>query len=602
MRTSVAVAAVATGALIAGLVGMAPALAAPLTIHGISFSASATTVDVQAPTVALTIVLNGPTPNGTKVKIWDGRQVSSHSCSGPVSAQCGFVINRTVPTDEDVMFSAYLTTAGGWDSVNHTPTTDYEHLGSITVTNTGWNGTITSFTAVRNGANYYGTPTFKLVAALSEPVVTYRVSIVNLANGRLEATCTSGSTCQPSVNVVDGSIRPYEAAVSRGGYGGDTGYRGRVADRKVAYAYSGSQEQLAAELAKWAFVGAGHPVGSLTAGQFLSLVSATNAQTASATRDTATCLRYSGYLSAGNLTRSSTGDFYLVCSTYGLAKAVAGILGVVSVATVAAIIFQSAVDPDAPYDDGLDPSDCLRPVGAPATWCTEHQDDLWQNPGQPTHGDFTGAVNAPTAYSQPDEPWDPRPLRPRYTCFDGTQQWSCDGIPGEPTGVAVHELKDGSWQPQVVGAGLKPPVNCMFLNADGSLRLKVDGTINTSVRDARMASLLNKQGLQDTYEKHHIVTRYANSGDATRSALVEEMNEILADWALSAHESFNLVVIPHQGPHPTEYHEWVRDKLIEIDDEATSKAEFLQLFDERITRAVLTDPSIVLDDYWECYR
>jgi hypothetical protein len=221
-------------------------------------------------------------------------------------------------------------------------------------------------------------------------------------------------------------------------------------------------------------------------------------------------------------------------------------------------------------------------------------------PWSADHARLDGAIPIPSAYSTPEQPWASTDLKPYFYCADGSSGFSCgDGV---WVSYVFYELdEDDEWVPQPASAGIRPPANCLFLDDAGNLKLNEDGTVNTSTRDARIDDLLSKYGLSDTYETHHIVTKYANENDPVKQAIVAATSRILAKYNLGIESGFNKVVIPHEGPHPAKYHEWVRDNIREIDEVAKLDTnEFLRLFDERITQQILLDPTIVLKDYWSC--
>ncbi len=61
--------------------------------------------------------------------------------------------------------------------------------------------------------------------------------------------------------------------------------------------------------------------------------------------------------------------------------------------------------------------------------------------------------------------------------------------------------------------------------------------------------------------------------------------------------------MPHLGPHPAEYHQWVLDNMRVIDGIANGDvATFKALFRERVLEVVEADPTIVRVGYWKCYR
>ena len=61
--------------------------------------------------------------------------------------------------------------------------------------------------------------------------------------------------------------------------------------------------------------------------------------------------------------------------------------------------------------------------------------------------------------------------------------------------------------------------------------------------------------------------------------------------------------MPHRGPHPKEYHQWVLDNMEYIDEVAQGDATtFKALFKQWVTDVVENDPTIVRVAYWKCRR
>ncbi|MDN4480386.1 AHH domain-containing protein [Demequina muriae] len=594
IRAAVAAVSAAVLMLTAGFASSAAAEASP--VQGLSFTVDTTTVDSTDPYVNLTFTFSAPTSSVADLHLSTGTRTTKHWCHGVSQNACVLTLRREIPEDQTVTFTAKLTQSGVPD----------QSLGSVTVTHAGWPGVITAFDAVRDGSTGFGDARFRLIAETSAPLSGYELSVFSISKGRLVSECSRDyqTFCGPFTGVPEGTIAVYEAVVSSGGYAGGGEYSGRVPARATTFAYSGDIESLVDDLARYALVALTQPPASMSARALAIEAASTSTSAAMQLNDTAACGRFAPYLRANPRTRSTAGDFWLTCNSEGLGVALKGLASIVSIGTIIAIIQDMAVDPDAPLDADVDPSaDCFVLLSGPATWCTENADDAWLNPGQPTAADYDGAVNSPTAYSTPDKPWDPKPLRPRFTCFDGTEAWSCDGIPGEPREIEIYVLEDGEWEPQASRAGSKPPTNCMFLDANGDLLLDDDGRIDTSVRDEKLDQLLRQDGLENTYERHHIVTRHANASNLAKVELVNRMRSVIDSYSMGIDDGLNIIVIPHEGPHPAEYHQWVLQNLQMIDDDANGSEEvFRELFRTRISDVIRTDPSIVLGAYWRCRR
>ncbi|UZN02683.1 AHH domain-containing protein [Cellulomonas sp. S1-8] len=153
-------------------------------------------------------------------------------------------------------------------------------------------------------------------------------------------------------------------------------------------------------------------------------------------------------------------------------------------------------------------------------------------------------------YSERDEPG----------CID-------EGAPSEePTAAPEPE-------PDPAGAGIKPPPSCI---EDPWVR----GKLVESMPD----------------QDHHMATKYG--------AWRQRFQEIADAYGLSiddAAKAWNLVQIPHRGPHPVGYHQWVLNNLIKADKVADGDVvEFKRLFTAWVVDVVKADPSIVRHSYWNC--
>lgn len=86
--------------------------------------------------------------------------------------------------------------------------------------------------------------------------------------------------------------------------------------------------------------------------------------------------------------------------------------------------------------------------------------------------------------------------------------------------------------------------------------------------------------------------------------------DLLEDYGLAHLDlddpTWNLIRIKHKGPHPTGYHDWIRDNLEfalkdaakESDIEAR-EARFRRNW-EFVRNEVLKGPTVVRKAYWEC--
>jgi len=240
---------------------------------------------------------------------------------------------------------------------------------------------------------------------------------------------------------------------------------------------------------------------------------------------------------------SSVSDATLVCNASGLPAAVKFIAltaGAAGTAVAIATLWQAAADPM-----GLQP------------------------PTQPTDPppDPTNPTGPPGPANPPGGPADPR-------CDDD----DCiePGRPGELGLTDVSSL-EAEPEPDPAGAGIPPRKNCL----------------DSAARDLLEDSM--------PLQYHHVATKYAEWGDA--------FQDILDDYELSlsvedSARAWNVFPIPHRGPHPVEYHQWVLENFELAAKTAGhgNSAEFASLFRKWVVDRVKADPTIVRDAYWKCRR
>jgi deoxycytidine triphosphate deaminase len=134
------------------------------------------------------------------------------------------------------------------------------------------------------------------------------------------------------------------------------------------------------------------------------------------------------------------------------------------------------------------------------------------------------------------------------------------------------------------GARIPPPPNCLS--------------------DAARQQMLDESDM----ESHHIITKYANEAPPDASPLrlqqqvaIQELWMYADAYHLNIEAPWNKIAIPHQGPHPPEYHIWVRDQVEAIDDVADGDAAiFLQMWEILLRDVIDADPTIVRYEFWRC--
>ena len=109
--------------------------------------------------------------------------------------------------------------------------------------------------------------------------------------------------------------------------------------------------------------------------------------------------------------------------------------------------------------------------------------------------------------------------------------------------------------------------------------------------DELVSELLNNLPI----EWHHILT---NKSKQYTSAF----NEIVEKYGLDLDGEWNKVQIPHRGRHINEYHDWVLQEILKIDNAIGGGEEkagdFLRQFDKIIKQQVTDNPQMLRKSYW----
>jgi hypothetical protein len=130
-------------------------------------------------------------------------------------------------------------------------------------------------------------------------------------------------------------------------------------------------------------------------------------------------------------------------------------------------------------------------------------------------------------------------------------------------------------QPDPSGSGVRPPPNCLD--------------------DVGRQQLIESMD----EEAHHMATHYGAWG--------ARFQAIASKYGLNVKTgAWNLHSMPHAGPHPWNYHNWVLERMQEADDlaqqfpAAEQAGVFLSEFQRAVVDVVKADPTVVRTAYWKC--
>jgi len=150
----------------------------------------------------------------------------------------------------------------------------------------------------------------------------------------------------------------------------------------------------------------------------------------------------------------------------------------------------------------------------------------------------------------------------------------CEQFAEDGTCIEGDAVPDAEPEPDPVSGAIKPPQNCLDDRA--------------------------RQALEDSMPEqgHHMATWYGLFG--------VEFAQIFAQYGLDINGAWNVKAIPHRGPHPWSYHNWVLTNVRRASASARLVPAELQadvfrrLFTQYVVDVVERDPTIVRAAYWKC--
>ena len=79
--------------------------------------------------------------------------------------------------------------------------------------------------------------------------------------------------------------------------------------------------------------------------------------------------------------------------------------------------------------------------------------------------------------------------------------------------------------------------------------------------------------------------------------------EIVGKYGLKLDDLWNKYSMPHRGPHPTEYHQWVYSEMMKIVNQIGGEGveyqeQFIELFKNQVVQTVLNNPQMVRKIFW----
>ena len=97
---------------------------------------------------------------------------------------------------------------------------------------------------------------------------------------------------------------------------------------------------------------------------------------------------------------------------------------------------------------------------------------------------------------------------------------------------------------------------------------------------------------QKPKQVHHYATNKSQK-------YTEAFKKIAEKYGLDLDDSWNKELLPHQGRHPNEYHEFVLDEMVQIDSIAQGNKDiFLELFEQNVKSIIRGNPEMLYKHYW----
>ncbi len=80
----------------------------------------------------------------------------------------------------------------------------------------------------------------------------------------------------------------------------------------------------------------------------------------------------------------------------------------------------------------------------------------------------------------------------------------------------------------------------------------------------------------------------------------QALKDITDKYGLDLDDDWNKELLPHQGRHPNEYHEFVLDEVRNIDNIANGNKEiFLELYESDVKSVIRANPNMLYSSYWK---
>ena len=123
-----------------------------------------------------------------------------------------------------------------------------------------------------------------------------------------------------------------------------------------------------------------------------------------------------------------------------------------------------------------------------------------------------------------------------------------------------------------------------------------DGRYTEERMEVERQEITNETVEGSTNTKPNQIHHYATNKSKTYTPQLEEVTK---KYGLNLDDAWNKDLLPHQGRHPNEYHEYILDSMKQFDDIAQGNKDiFLKLFDG-LKENVKNNPDMLYKNYWK---
>ena len=127
---------------------------------------------------------------------------------------------------------------------------------------------------------------------------------------------------------------------------------------------------------------------------------------------------------------------------------------------------------------------------------------------------------------------------------------------------------------------------------EASLALVSNSSMFIDPNSPLYATTSEENGINKPLQVHHVASD-------KNSQFSQQFDSITSKYGLGLDDSWNKVLMQHQGRHPNEYHNYILSKLQDYDNLANgNKDKFLKLF-ESLKSEVANNPEMLQKDYWK---